>query len=64
MQRHRRGGHPAQRLARILRETLESDSVRDAQDRVKTFIAEKPVLSACLGLAAGFVLGMLVRRRD
>jgi len=63
MQRHRRG-HPADRLSRILRETLESGSVRDAQDRVKAFITEKPVLSACLGVAAGFVLGMLVRRRD
>ncbi|HVE42851.1 MAG TPA: hypothetical protein VNM14_23425 [Planctomycetota bacterium] len=63
MQRHRRS-HPAERLSRILRDTLESDSVREAQDRVKTFVTEKPVLSACLGLAAGFVLGMLVRRRD
>ena len=64
MQRHRRGGHTAERLSRMLREGLESDSVRDAQDRVKSFIAEKPVLSAFLGLAAGFMLGMLVRRRD
>ena len=64
MKRHRGGGHPADRLSRILRDTLDSDSVRDAQDRVKTFIAEKPLLSACLGLAAGFMLGMLVRRRD
>ncbi len=59
MHRHRR----ADRITRILRDTLESDSVREAGERVKTFISEKPVLSACLGLAAGFVLGMLVRRR-
>jgi ElaB/YqjD/DUF883 family membrane-anchored ribosome-binding protein len=64
MHRHRRGGHPADRLSRILRDTLESDSVRDVEDRVRTFIREKPVLSACLGLAAGFMLGMLLRRRD
>jgi len=63
MHRHRRGSHPADRLSRMLRDTLESESVRDAGDRVKTFITEKPLLSACLGVAAGFVLGMLVRRR-
>jgi ElaB/YqjD/DUF883 family membrane-anchored ribosome-binding protein len=47
----------------MLRDTLESDQVREAGDRVKTFITEKPLLSACLGVAAGFMLGMLVRRR-
>ena len=63
MHRHRRGGHPADRLGRILRDALDSESVRETQDRVRTFIHEKPVLSACLGLAAGVLLGMMVRRR-
>ena len=63
MQRHRRGENPADRISRILRDTFESDSVREAGGRVKIFILEKPVLSTCLGLAAGFVLGMMVRRR-
>jgi ElaB/YqjD/DUF883 family membrane-anchored ribosome-binding protein len=64
MQRHRRSAQAAERLSRMLRDTLESDSVRDAKDRVRSFITEKPLLSACLGIAAGFMLGMLVRRRD
>lgn len=64
MPRHRRGSTPGDRLSRILRDALESDSVRDAGDRVKTFITEKPLLSAGLGLAAGLLLGMLIRRRD
>lgn len=64
MHRHRPGSTPRDRLARILRETLDSESVRGAGDRVKTFITEKPLLSAGLGLAAGFLLGMLIRRRD
>jgi len=64
MHRHRRGSTPGDRLARILRDSLDSDSVRDAGDRVKAFITEKPLLSAGLGLAAGFLLGMLIRRRD
>jgi ElaB/YqjD/DUF883 family membrane-anchored ribosome-binding protein len=64
MHRHRRGGSPADRLSRVLRETLDSDSVREAGDRVKTFITEKPLLATCLGLAAGFLLGTLIRRRD
>ena len=63
MQRHRRGENPADRISRILRDTFESDSVREAGDRVKTFILEKPVQSVCIGLAAGFLLGMIIRRR-
>jgi len=63
MHRHRRGGDPVDRLSRILRETLESDSVRVAGQRVKTFIVEKPLLSACIGVAAGFMLGLLARPR-
>jgi ElaB/YqjD/DUF883 family membrane-anchored ribosome-binding protein len=63
MQRHRRGGHPAERISRILRDTLESDSVREAGERLKTFILERPVQSVCFGLAAGFLLGILARRR-
>jgi hypothetical protein len=43
---------------------MESDFVREARDRIKSFITEKPILSACLGLAAGFALGRLIRRWD
>jgi ElaB/YqjD/DUF883 family membrane-anchored ribosome-binding protein len=43
---------------------MESDFARETGDMIKSFITEKPVLSICLGLGAGFALGMLIRRRD
>lgn len=64
MRRNRRGGHVGDRISKIVRDSLESDFAREAGGRIKSFITEKPVLSTCLGLAAGFFLGALIRRRD
>lgn len=64
MHRHRKGRPARDRIARFLQESVESDAVREAGGRVNTFVHEKPLLSACIGLAAGFLLGLLVRRGD
>lgn len=64
MRHNRRGSHDGDRISKIVRDSMESDFVREARDRIKSFITEKPILSACLGLAAGFALGRLIRRWD
>ena len=40
------------------------DLARDGASRAKTFIHESPVLSAFLGVGAGFLIGLWMRRRD
>lgn len=63
--RHRRpGNHYGDRIKKLVRDSLESDFVRETRDRVKSFVTGQPILSTCLGLAAGVVLGMMIRRRD
>ncbi len=64
MRQHRRGNPYGDRLSKFLRDSMESDFARDAGTRIKAFLTEKPVLSTCMGIAAGFALGMLLRRRD
>lgn len=34
----------------------------DALERILALIAEKPMMSVCVGVAAGFVLGKLIPR--
>ena len=43
---------------------MEYDFAREAGVRVKAFITRRPILSTCLGLAAGFMCGMLFRSRE
>ena len=64
MKHDRRGGPDGHRLSKLIRGSREAEFVRDTGSRIKSFVTRKPVLSACFGLAAGFVLGMLLRRRD
>ena len=64
MHRHRRGRPYKDRISKLFQESLDPDAMREAGGRVKTFIHEKPLMSACIGLAAGFLLGLLVRRGD
>ena len=64
MHRHRRGRPYRDRISKFLQESIDPDAMREAGGRVKSFIHEKPLLSACLGLAAGFVLGLMFRRGD
>ena len=64
MRRDRREAHDGDRISKIFRETMESDLAREAGQQIKAFITRKPILSACLGLAAGLAIGMLIRRRD
>ena len=40
------------------------DMAREGADRANTFIHESPLLSALLGVGAGFLIGLLMRRRD
>lgn len=64
MSHDRRESHDGDRISKFFRDSLESDFAREALGRMKSFIIEKPVLSTCLGLAAGLVVGLLIRRRD
>jgi len=64
MRHNRPGNHYGDRIKKIVRDSMESDFVRDAGGRIKSFVTEQPVVSICLGLAAGIVLGMMIRRRD
>jgi hypothetical protein len=52
------------RVSTFLRNSVDSDLAREAGDQIKSFATAKPLLSACFGLAAGFALGMLFRRRN
>ena len=62
MRHDRRKGADGNRISKLLRDSMESDFARDVGGRIKAFITEQPVRSVCLGLAAGLVLGLLVRR--
>lgn len=64
MHRHRKGRHYKDRISKFLQDSIDPDLMKDAGGRVKSFIHEKPVMTACLGVAAGFLLGFLFRRGD
>jgi predicted PurR-regulated permease PerM len=64
MRHTRPGNHYGDRIKKIVRDSMETDFVREAGDRIKSFVTGQPIVSACLGLAAGIMLGMLIRRRD
>jgi len=59
---NRRRGHDEDCISKIVRDTLKSDFAQKAGGRISSFIRENPLLSTCLGLAAGFALGMRLRR--
>ena len=59
---NRRGTHYGDRISKIVRDSMKSDFAREAGSRMKSFVTEKPILSTCLGVAAGFVLGLLIHR--
>ncbi|HLF93541.1 MAG TPA: hypothetical protein VJB14_08765 [Planctomycetota bacterium] len=60
----KRGAHDGIRISKIDRDSMEYDFAREAGVRVKAFITRRPILSTCLGLAAGFMCGMLFRSRE
>ena len=62
MAHHRQKDHFGVRLSKSVRESRKSGFARKAGDRINSFITENPLLSTCLGLAAGFVLGKRIRR--
>lgn len=64
MHRHRKGRHYKDRISKLLQDSIDPDAMREAGTRVRTFVHEKPVMTACIGLAAGFLLGLLFRRGD
>jgi len=64
MRQGKRRNRHGDRISPLVRESRKSDFTREAEDRIKSFVAERPLLSTCLGLGAGFVLGALFRRRD
>jgi ElaB/YqjD/DUF883 family membrane-anchored ribosome-binding protein len=64
MGQSRRGNHHGERISKFVRDSMDSDFTRHAGSRIKSFITGRPILSTCLGLAAGLMLGMLIRRRD
>jgi len=63
MRQHRRGKPQGDRLSKFLRDSRESDFARHAEGRIKKFLTERPLLSTGLGVAAGFALGILFRRK-
>jgi len=63
MRQGRRGNHHADRISKLVRDSLDSDFAREAGERIKTLVTAKPIVSTCLGLAIGFALGTLIRRR-
>lgn len=65
MRHHRRPNHLDDRVARFARDyTSAADFVREAGIRTRLFITERPILSTCLGLATGYAVGSLIRRRS
>ena len=50
------------RISKLVRDSMKSDFARKAGNQISAFIEENPLLSICLGLAAGFALGMRIRR--
>jgi hypothetical protein len=63
MEYNRRRGADGDRISKIIRDALESDFAQKAGGRVTSFIRVNPLLSTCLGLAAGLALGMRLRSR-
>jgi hypothetical protein len=59
---NRRRDHDETSIPKIVRNALKPGFAHKAGDRINTFIRENPLLSTCLGLAAGFALGMRLRR--
>ena len=59
---NRRGTRDGDRISKFVRDSMNSDFAREAGGRMKSFVTERPVLSTCLGVGAGLVLGMLIRR--
>ena len=62
--RRRRTHDYGDRVSKFVRNSKASDFALEAGDQIKSFVTAKPLLSACFGLAAGFALGMLFRRRN
>ena len=62
MRRNHRGAQPLEKA-----QDLYSNSrviARDGAARANSFVHESPVLSAALGVGAGFLIGFLMRRHD
>lgn len=59
---HRRGAHYGDRISQFVRDSMTSDFARETGSRMKAFITRKPILSTCLGAAAGFMVALLIRR--
>ncbi len=62
MRRHRNGSHILEKAQDLYSNSREV--ARDGADRARTFIYESPVLSTILGVGAGFIVGMWLRRHD
>jgi ElaB/YqjD/DUF883 family membrane-anchored ribosome-binding protein len=62
MRRHRNGSQILEKAQDLY--SNSRDVARESADRAKTFIHESPVLSTVLGVGAGFIIGLWMRRRD
>lgn len=62
MKNGKQKSHYGDRIAKVVRESKELGLAREIGGSIKSFVTDKPVLSTCIGLAAGIVLGMLIPR--
>lgn len=62
MKHDRPRDHSGVRLLKRVRDSMRPGFARKAGDGIRTFITENPLLSTCLGVAAGFVIGKRIRR--
>lgn len=62
MEYNRRRNHDRVPIPKLVPDAMTSGFVRKAGDQISSFIRQNPLLSTCLGLAAGLALGMRLRR--
>jgi len=62
MRRHRNGSQILDKAQDLY--SNSRDVAREGAARAKTFIHESPLLSTVLGVGAGFIIGLWMRRRD
>jgi ElaB/YqjD/DUF883 family membrane-anchored ribosome-binding protein len=62
MRKHRNGSQVLEKAQDLY--VNSRDLAQDGAARAKTFIHESPVLSTLLGVGAGFLIGMWMKRGD
>ena len=62
MRRHSQGAQVFEKARDLY--SNSKDLAQDSASRAKTFIHESPVLSTLLGVGAGFLIGLWMKRSD